>query len=129
MEILEMAAAIGLRIKETPEAKRYEKAKKEYEGNKEINMALMEYEIQQQVIEHQKDAEEFDAQLIENVNERIDALYKTITEHPLFVEFEEAQAALNDLIKSVNQTIVEQITGKKPPSCTHDCSSCKGCGE
>ena len=48
MEILEMAAAIGLRIKETPEAVRYEKAKKEYEGCKEINMALMEYEIQQQ---------------------------------------------------------------------------------
>lgn len=127
MEILEMAAAIGLRIKETPEAKRYENAKKEYEANKEINMALMEYEIQQQIIERQKKSEEFDAQLIENVNERIDVLYKTITEHPLFVEFESAQTALNELIKSVNQTIVEQITGKKPAGCTHDCSSCGGC--
>ena len=122
-----MAAAVGLRIKETPEGARYEKAKKEYEGCREINMALIEYQIQQQVIEHQKDAEEFDAQLIENVNARIDALYKTITEHPAFIEYEQAQVELNELIKKINQTIIAQITGETPDSCTHDCSTCGGC--
>ncbi len=127
MEIMDMAAAVGLRIKETPEGQRYEKAKKEYEACREINMALVEYQVQQQVLEHQKDAEQLDTQLIENVNARIDVLFKTITEHPLYIEFEQAQEELNELIKSVNRTIIAQITGEKPDSCSHDCSSCSGC--
>ena len=127
MEIMDMAAAIGLRIKECPEGLRYEKAKKDYESCKEINMALIEYQVQQQVLEHQRDAEELDTQLIENVNARIDALYKTITEHPLYIEFEQAQEELNELIKKVNRTIIAQITGERPDSCTHVCSTCGGC--
>ena len=128
MDIMEMAAAVGLRIKVSPEGQRYEKAKKEYEASPEINSALMEYQVQQQVMESQKSAEEFDAQLLENVEARMDALYKQITDHPLFKEFEEAQAALNELFKKVNQTILEQITGKAPSSCSGNCSSCGGCG-
>ena len=123
-----MAAAVGLRVKASPEGQRYEKAKKAYEASPEINSALMEYNVQQQVMESQKSAEEFDAQLLENVEARMDALYKRITEDPLFIEFEEAQTALNDLLKKVNQTIIEQITGKAPSSCSGNCSSCSGCG-
>lgn len=127
MDIMAMAAAVGLRVKVSPEGLRYEKAKREYEACKEINEALMEYQVQQQVMESQKEAENFDAQLVENVEERLDALYKQITEHPLFKEYEAAQAELNDLLKKVNQTIITQITGEKSSSCSGNCSGCAGC--
>ena len=39
----------------------------------------------------------------------------------------EAQAAVNNLMNAVNNTIMFAITGEMPAGCTHDCSSCGGC--
>ena len=80
------------------------------------------------MLQDQKLTNNFDPQLLENINERLDALYKFLTEHPLFAEYESAQNELNALIKSVNATILAQITGELPGNCTHDCSTCSGCG-
>lgn len=128
MKIMEMAQVIGIAIKASPEGQRYEKAKEEYESCKEIKNALTEYELQNKMLQDQKLTANFDAQLLENINERMDALYAFLTDHPLFKEYEQAQNELNAVIKSVNATILAQITGELPSGCTHDCGTCGGCG-
>lgn len=129
MQLMEMAQLVGLTIKNSPEGVAFERAKAEYEGNLEINNALMEYQIQQTLIQNKEDesGEPMDEMTLERVNDRINELYEFIVGHEKYKAYEEAQKALNDLIGKVNSTILAQITGRVPGECTHDCSSCGGC--
>jgi len=66
---------------------------------------------------------------LEMNQKRINELYDQIVAHPVYVELEQAQNAVNDLMNAVNNTIMFEITGEVPSSCTHDCSTCGGsCG-
>jgi len=128
MKIMEMAQAIGIAIKASADGQRFEKAKQEYEQSDEIKQILEEYETKSKQMQDSSFTDDFDPQLLESINERLDALYVQLTNHPLFIEFESAQEDLNAVIKSVNATIVAQITGEIPRVCTHDCGTCGGCG-
>ena len=57
----------------------------------------------------------------------IDELYDLIVNNEAFVELNRTQAVVNELMNSVNQTIMTQITGEEPSGCTHNCSTCSGC--
>ena len=59
------------------------------------------------------------------IQDRIDEIYAEITTDPIFKELDEAQAAVNELMQNVNNTIMYHATGSTP--CSHDCSSCSGC--
>ena len=65
--------------------------------------------------------------LVENVQNRINELYKAIMMHPVFVALNEAQETVNSLMNAVNSTITMQITGEEPSGCTHNCATCGGC--
>ena len=69
--------------------------------------------------------EERDTMLIDAIQARIDELYKLIMEHPVFLQLNEVQAEVNELMNAVNSTITFHITGEKP-SCTGSCSTCGG---
>ena len=83
MEIIEMAQALGLRIKSSIEGIRFEEAKAAYESNIEINNALMEYQIQQDLLSKQEDEDgtPMDEQTLTRVNDRINELYEFIVNH------------------------------------------------
>ena len=68
-----------------------------------------------------------DTEAITRIQDRIDEIYAEITTDELFRELDEAQAAVNELMATVNDTIMFNATGKLPSSCTHDCSTCGGC--
>jgi cell fate (sporulation/competence/biofilm development) regulator YlbF (YheA/YmcA/DUF963 family) len=129
MEIMQMAQAVGLRIKESPEGQAYYQAKAAYEGCIEINNALMEYQLQQDLIARQEDesGDPMTEQMLARVNDRINELYEYIINHEAYKNYEKAEKDLNALIGKVNTTILAQITGKIPSECSHDCSSCGGC--
>lgn len=130
MQLMEMASLVGLTIKNSPEGQAFDAAKAAYEADLDINNALMEYQIQKTLIENQtdEDGEPMDTDTLTRVNDRINELYDFIVGHEKYKAYEAAQKALNDLIGRVNSTILAQITGKTPKSCSHDCSSCGGCG-
>ena len=88
---------------------------------------MLEYDVQQKAMQREVAKPDRDLQFIETIQTRIDELYTLITENPAFVELNRVQSEVNDLMNSVNQTIMTQITGEEPSGCTHDCSSCKGC--
>ena len=127
MTIFELAAELGRALKEDDKLVRLENAKKAYEVETELNKKMIEYEVQQKALQLEITRDERDTLLIDNIQKRIDTLYREIMENPVFVELNEAQAEVNELMNAVNQTISFQITGEIPSSCTHDCSSCGGC--
>lgn len=125
MTIFELATALGQAIKEDERMIRMEKAKEAYESSEKIGNLMMEYGIQQQALTTMGDGEEIDTDALSCIQDRIDEIYAEITTDPIFKELDEAQAAVNELMESVNNTIMFNATGKT--ACTHDCSSCSGC--
>ena len=125
MSIYSLAAELGKAIKEDDRMIRMEKAKEAYESSEKIGNLMMEYGIQQQALTAMGDGEEIDTDALTRIQDRIDEIYAEITTDPLFIELDEAQAAVNELMETVNNTIMFNATGKT--ACTHDCSICSGC--
>lgn len=129
MTVFELAAELGKALKEDEKLKRLENAKKAYESDLELQKALVEYEVQQKALQGEITKEERDTLFIDVIQKRIDELYRMIMEHPVFMELNEAQSDVNELMNAVNNTITFNITGELPSSCTHNCSTCGGCGD
>lgn len=125
--VFELAIILGKALKEDPRLVKMEECRKAYEEDAELSRLMTEYNVQQKAIENLASAEDFDAQLIQNIQDRINALYEQITVHPTFVALNTAQEAVNELMNAVNNTITFAITGEMPSNCTHDCSTCGGC--
>ncbi len=127
MEIFELAAELGKKLKDDSRLIALEAAKKAYEEDSQLQKYMLEYDVQQKAMQREIAKPERDLHFIEAIQKRIDELYKQISEHPAFAELNRVQAEVNDLMNRVNQTIMTQITGENPGGCTHDCSTCGGC--
>lgn len=125
MSIYALASELGKAIKADERMIRMEAAKEAYESSEKIGNLMMEYGIQQQALTTMGDSEHIDTDALTRIQDRIDEIYAEITTDPIFKELEEAQNAVNELMESVNNTIMFNATGKTP--CSHDCSSCSGC--
>lgn len=123
--IFELAKQLGKALKEDEKLVRLDNAKKGYEADKELQKMMIEYEVQQKALQGEITKEERDTMFIEIIQKRINDLYDAIMAHPAFIELNEAQAEVNELMNAVNNTITFEITGEVP-SCTHNCSTCGG---
>ena len=124
---MEIAALLGKTLKEDDRLKALEAAKEAYTSNAELQKKLVEYEVQQRALQGEITKPERDTAFIDIIQNRIEQLYKEITEDPDFVKLNEVQAEVNELMNAVNATITANITGEMPSSCTHNCSTCGGC--
>lgn len=126
MEIFELAAELGKALKEDERLVRLENAKKAYKESPELGKMMVEYEVQQKALENEVVKPEKDTHFIDIIQNRINELYKNIMEHPVFIELNDAQQVVNELMNAVNSTITFNITGEIPGDCTHNCSTCGG---
>ena len=127
MSIFELASELGKKLAQDERLVALEQAKNAYEENKELQTYLVEYDVQQRAMQKAVTQDDRDMDLIESIQRRINELYELIANHPAFEELNRAQAEVNELMNSVNQTIMTQITGEEPSGCTHNCSTCGGC--
>ena len=129
LTIQEIAAELGKKIKDDPIMVELNAAHTAYETDEYLQACLKEYEAQQNAIglEAQK-GESADRLLIAKLQGRVDELYKEILNSPVFARLSDAQQAVNELMENVNNIITFNLTGELPSSCTHDCSTCGGCG-
>ena len=127
MGIFEIAEQLGKTLKEDARLVRLANAKETYEKDVTLGEILIEFEVQQKALENEMVKPEREEELIKMIRSRIDALYKEIAENQVFIELNEAQTEVNELMNAVNNTIMFNITGELPGDCTHNCSTCKGC--
>ena len=125
MEIMEMAAELGKLVKQSEQYKKFEAADKAYDDDLDLLKLISEYNAQREIVEAEERKPEPDQAVIENVEKRIHELYNEITTNTVFINYNEAQNELNQLMQKVNEEITYQVTGQRP--CTHDCSTCGGC--
>ncbi len=123
----ELAAMLGLTLKDDPRYIALEAAQKKYETAASLHTAMTEYNVQQQAYAQEEAKDEPDTLLMASLQRRIEELYNIIIADPVFVELNQAQEEFNALMEEVNNILMHNLTGQDP-SCTHDCSTCGGCG-
>jgi len=128
-KIIENAHALGEEIAKSDEMKTLEAAKAIFDADKALQEKMSEYETDRLLLgqEFAKNTEDADEIAIANLKARIEELTSDISKNPNYIVFAEAQNALNALMASVNAEIKFCITGERPSTCTHDCSTCGGC--
>ena len=128
-KIIELAHALGEEISRSEEIKNLEISKRAFESDAELQSKMSEYETERMLLreEFNKADGEDNAKAIEALKNRLEELSKEITANSHYTDFANAQNALNTLMDSVNAEIKFCITGERPVSCTHDCSTCGGC--
>lgn len=127
-KIIELAHALGEEIAKSDEIKNLEAAKKKFDTDAPLQQKMSEYETERMLLgqEFAKD-NDADKEVIERLKARLEELSREITLNPNYLEFSNAQKDMNSLMDSVNAEIKFCITGERPSTCTHDCSTCSGC--
>lgn len=124
--IIEMAHHLGETIKQDRRFSRYDAAHKAFEAEPKLKHMMTEYSAQQAALQSVYGKPDIDKTLTDAIVGRINTLYLEITEHPVYKEFVDAKAELDELIKGVNDEIYFVLTGEAPHSCSGDCTSCGG---
>lgn len=126
-ELVELITKVGEMVRADDRYVAFEKAADDYAKDPEIATALTEYNVQQAALAEAFGAEERDEALVSSIQQRINALYKQITESPVYVAYREAGEEYETFTKAFYGEIEYAITGRRPSDCTHDCSTCGGC--
>ena len=129
-KIIELAYMLGEQIAKSDEIKNLEAAKAAFDTDADLQEKMREYETERVLLaqEFSKEPDQADEIAISNLKNRLQELSVLINANPLYTAFADAQKAMNALMESVNSEIKFCITGERPSTCTHDCSTCGGCG-
>ncbi len=127
-EMKELIAKLGELVKNDPRHRAIQESIEEYERSEDLNAKIAEYNAQQNILaDAYSRGEEITDELRDTVQERIDALYTEITEHPVYVSYLNAKQSFDELTNEIFAELQFVITGSRP--CSHNCSSCHSdCG-
>ena len=125
--IFELAAELGRTLKDDARIIALNNAREAFEADDTVKMLMTEYEVQQNAIQEEAMKEDRSEDVLNAIQDRIEAIYNQITESESYKVLEAAQNEVNALMEAVNNTITFNITGEEPSSCTHNCSTCGGC--
>ncbi len=128
-KIIELAHSLGEEIAKSAEIAALEEAKNAFTADAELQKMMSEYETERRLLgeEFAKSADETDKSVIENLKKRLEELSGEIMKNDNYAKFAAAQQAMDALMADVNAEIKFCITGERPSTCTHDCSTCAGC--
>jgi cell fate (sporulation/competence/biofilm development) regulator YlbF (YheA/YmcA/DUF963 family) len=128
-KIIELAHALGEEIAKSDEIRALELAKDVFEKDEELQAKMREYETERFLLgkELSKDSGDVDQNTVNALKAKVEELTREISKNTKYIAFSHAQNALNELMASVNAEIKFCITGERPATCTHDCSTCGGC--
>ena len=128
-KIIELAHKLGEAIAESEEIKNLQTAKDAFERDEELQGFMSEYEADRRLMgeELSKSADEADEKVIADLRARLGELNELISQKDAYRDFAKAQQAMDALMADVNGEIRFCITGERPETCTHDCSTCSGC--
>lgn len=127
-EIINAIHEVGNLIKNDNRYSAIQNTAEAYSDNTEISKLLEEYSALQGALSVEYSKEELDDKAVKPLQERLNAIYETVSNHPVYVAYKEASDDYEELTKAVYEELEFAVTGKRPSDeCTHDCSTCGGC--
>lgn len=127
-ELIEAIAKVGELIKTSEQHLAVAKASDAYAANDEIMKMLDEYKALQDALGVEMDKEDKDEAALKSVQDRMNEIFTTVTNSPVYVAFKDASDDYEEFTNAVYSELEYAVTGHRhDESCTHDCSTCGGC--
>ena len=129
MTVKEAAKILGEALSAEPAVISFNAAKAAYDQDAEITGMLSEYRTARTLLGElyaKPELTEEESRTADALNTRVAELADAIRENPIYRALEEAEAAVNQLMSTVNADLSFYAFGETP-GCSHDCASCGGC--
>ncbi|MGN1081573.1 MAG: YlbF family regulator [Acutalibacteraceae bacterium] len=136
--IVNAARQLGRAIQQSEEYRAYDKARRENDGDKELQAQIGEFNLLRMSLGNEmgKEPDEQDKSKIECLNKEMREAYEKIMANPRMKEFEKAKSGMDEVMNIINDILTLCIEGTDPDkaepqdhSCDGDCSCCSGgCG-
>ena len=125
-EMEETIIHLGALVRKDRRTAELDAAERAYNSDPEMTRLVDEYNVQQSALSAAYAADERDEELIKQIEHRINEIYDAVTNNDLYADYLRAKADWDELYAEVSSKLEFAITGRAP--CSHDCSSCGGCG-
>ena len=136
MNVIELTRQLGKAIQEDERYKKYENICKINDTDTELQNSIGEFNQKrsEHSVEMRKPDE--DADKLTELDRELKEMYEQIMATPKMVEYNEAKAEIDALMKSVYYILQQAANGDDPETCpatapsgcSGSCSTCGGCG-
>jgi cell fate (sporulation/competence/biofilm development) regulator YlbF (YheA/YmcA/DUF963 family) len=131
MDIIKMTRDLGKEIQADTRYTYFADVKKEMDSDTALQAKIQQFNLDRLNLQEQMGS---GAENTKELSEKIRASYAEIMGNPLMVKYDEAKAALDDLLSQINAVIEGSVNGLDPETCPTisgcggSCSTCGGCG-
>lgn len=125
-KIIEKARELGALLEQSEIVAKQKAAKKAFDNDEELQALVGEFNLAKMSLMNESNKDKPDAEKTEMYRSQTTAVYEKIMQHPVMMELNNAEVALEKLFGQINQILQSSISDDVG-GCTHDCSTCSGC--
>jgi cell fate (sporulation/competence/biofilm development) regulator YlbF (YheA/YmcA/DUF963 family) len=131
MDIIKMTRELGKAIQADERYVFFSDVKKELDSNEALQAKIQQFNLDKLNLQNQAGQGQ---EIMKELGDKMKASYTEIMSDPLMEKYEDAKAALDDLLSQINAVIEGSVNGLDPETCPTisgcggSCSTCGGCG-
>ena len=133
-DVITLARQLGHAVQATDEFKTIMNAKTAADADGSLQQLITEFNIKRVAINAEACKTDRDEEALKKLNEEMRAAYSAIMSNEHMKAYNDAKQAFDKVLQRVLAIVQQSADGEDPDttdfseSCTHDCSTCGGCG-
>ena len=133
-DVIALARQLGHAIQEQEEYKTIMTAKDAADNDEALQALITEFNIKRVAINAEACKTDRDDETLKKLNEEMRTAYSDIMNNEHMKAYNDAKQAFDKLLQRVLAIVQQSAEGQDPDTtdfsedCTHDCSTCGGCG-
>jgi cell fate (sporulation/competence/biofilm development) regulator YlbF (YheA/YmcA/DUF963 family) len=133
MDVIKMARELGAAIQADERYTFFMDVKTAMDNDETLQNKIGAFNLERMNLDNELMKDDKNNEVVKALNDNIKTLYNDIMTDKNMQKYDEAKGALTELISQINAVIDASVSGNDPltcdlTSCTHDCSTCGGCG-
>lgn len=125
-KIIEKAKELGALLEQSELVLKQKKAKKAFDECEELKTLIGEFNLAKMALTNESNKDQPDSKILEEYRTQTTSAYEKIMQHPVMMELNDAEMAMENLFRQINQILQESISDNEG-GCTHNCATCSGC--
>ena len=133
-DVIALARQLGHAIQDTAEYKNIMDAKTAADSDETLQALITEFNIKRVAINAEACKSDRDDEVLRKLNEEMRTAYSDIMSNEHMKAYNDAKQAFDKVVQRVQAIVQQSADGEDPDTtdfsedCTHDCSTCGGCG-
>ncbi|MDR1628473.1 MAG: YlbF family regulator [Oscillospiraceae bacterium] len=135
MDVIELAKQLGKQLQEEEIYINFRVQQQNLETDKELQSKINEFNNQKIKLNQEMSKEDFDQELINNLNDDLRNQYEGLVQNEKMIKFNEDKQNFDGLIHKINSIINRAANGEDPflenfeeeKGCGGSCAGCSGC--